>query len=348
MRCTLPLALFCPVLAAAQYVYDTSLPIAQMVQQVLAGPGVQVSNVLVTPGTTDQYAVFTAPNTCLQMAAGLLLTTGSPDIAGPNAALCWSTEAQPFGPSDPDMVTVLGGTTRDQVTLDLDVMPLGDSLYLEFRFGSEEFGPQVPVNDGMAIFLSGPGINGPYTNGAENLALLPGTADPVSTVHLLTTADSAYFVDNGDGQTAPFDTDPYYVQYDGLSVVLRMERAVQQGAIYHLRIAVADVFDRSCDSGVLLRAGGLRSPIHEGVAAVAAPPPGLFWDPQQEVLHLATTGGGWLVLHTVDGRPVRTLQVADPAGSGAALPGLPAGTYLVMFQSDRSAARALGRFVVVR
>ena len=34
-------------------------------------------------------------------------------------------------------------------------------------------------NDGIAIFLSGPGINGPYTNGAENVALIPGTNEVV-------------------------------------------------------------------------------------------------------------------------------------------------------------------------
>lgn len=34
-------------------------------------------------------------------------------------------------------------------------------------------------NDGIAMFLSGPGINGPYHYNAENIALIPGTNEPV-------------------------------------------------------------------------------------------------------------------------------------------------------------------------
>ncbi|MCB9170322.1 MAG: choice-of-anchor L domain-containing protein [Flavobacteriales bacterium] len=341
-------AFFCPLVVQGQYTYDNSLPIDHMVQQVLAGPGVVVSNVTITPDTTDQYAVFGAPNTCLQMSSGLLLTTGSLDVAGPNAALCWSAETQPFGPSDPDMDQLLGGVTRDQVTLDMDVMPLGDPLLLRYRFGSEEFGPMVPVNDGMGIFLSGPGINGPYANGAENVAVLPGTSAPVSTDALITTADSAYFVNNGDGLTAPYNADPYYIQYDGLSTLLQVAWPVQAGATYHLRIAVADVFDRSCDSGVFLQAGGLQVSFHEGVDAPPLTGPELWCDPEHQVLHIQGAGPAEVIVHALDGRTVKRCPIADRSLGQVPIAALAPGIYLITLGRTGEAPHCAGRIVVER
>jgi gliding motility-associated-like protein len=65
-----------------------------------------------------------------------------------------------------------------------------------------------PNNDGAAIFLSGPGINGPYSRNAENIAVLPNGAGPicVRNIHPTLPINSAcgaavnaqYYVSNND------------------------------------------------------------------------------------------------------------------------------------------------------
>jgi hypothetical protein len=67
--------------------------------------------------------------------------------------------------------------------LEFDFVPTGDSLQFRYVFGSEEYTSYTcaDYNDAFGFFLSGPGIAGPFSNGAAiNIALVPGTTVPVS------------------------------------------------------------------------------------------------------------------------------------------------------------------------
>ena len=52
----------------------------------------------------------------------------------------------------------------------------------------------------FAFFVSGPGING-----LENIAMIPGSTDPVAINNINVNTNASYFVDNTNGQDLEFD-----------------------------------------------------------------------------------------------------------------------------------------------
>ncbi|MBK7148351.1 MAG: choice-of-anchor L domain-containing protein [Bacteroidetes bacterium] len=141
--------------------------------------------------------------------------------------------------------------------LEFDLQVLSDSVEFKYSFGSEEYLEWVSAgyNDVFAFYISGPGIAG-----QQNIALVPGTATPVSIDNVNDISNSAYYVDNGDGFTAPQNGSNYYIQYDGFTTVLTAKRKnLQPCQTYHLRLAIADAGDGILDSGVFLEANSLTS-----------------------------------------------------------------------------------------
>jgi len=145
-------------------------------------------------------------------------------------------------------------------------------LSFSYVFGSEEYNEYVcgTVNDVFGFFLSGPGINGPYSNNAENIALIPGTnvAVQINTVNNGNVGDfgtlqncvdadpnwqsnSGFFTDNTGGTT---------VELDGFTVIITAIALVECGETYHIKLAIADASDAIFDSAVFLEAGSFSSP----------------------------------------------------------------------------------------
>ena len=67
-----------------------------------------------------------------------------------------------------------------------------------------------------------------------------------------------FFINNdlNDGGTQPLLE---LIQADGLTKVLTVQAAVQPGATYHLKLAIADLGDRNLDSWVLLKGKSLSA-----------------------------------------------------------------------------------------
>jgi gliding motility-associated-like protein len=252
----------------SQVVDDTFTP-TQLVQQVFLGQGVNVFNVTFRGDSTQQIGKFTGFNS-IGIDSGIIISTGQAiDIAqgaGPNAST--GIQAANSIPFDQDVVDLLQSNpnspnepANDAAILEFDFIPLGDSVRFDYVFGSEEYPEFVcSINDIFGMFLSGPGIAGPYSNGARNIALIPGTTDDVSIYNLNGTNstggcawvgnNSNLYVDNAGGAE---------LVYDGYTTVLRAEAQVVCGQTYHLKIAIADAGDRIYDSGVLLKARSLVS-----------------------------------------------------------------------------------------
>jgi gliding motility-associated-like protein len=166
--------------------------------------------------------------------------------------------------SDHDLTILAGATTNNASVLEFDFIPNGETLSFRYVFGSEEYHQYVcsSFNDAFGFFLSGPGIDGPFSNNAINIALIPGTDDPV-TINSVNNgfgnnpddpncpaSNPEFFNDNTGGQT---------VVYNGLTVVLTATAQVQCGETYHIKLAVADASDQILDSGVFLEAGSFSS-----------------------------------------------------------------------------------------
>lgn len=220
----------------------------------LAGPGIYVTNLHRTCGTAAS-GYFNSMDANVGIDSGMILTTGIiTNATGPNNS--GGTSYWNGTDGDEDLNDVVGVTTYDACVIEFDMTVAADTLRLNYVFGSEEYVEFVAsaFNDVFAFWLSGPGIPDPV-----NIALVPGTSDAVAINNVNPMTNEAYYVENGDGFTAPYSTDDHYVQYDGLTTVLEAKSPVTAGETYHMKIAIADAGDGVYDSGVFLETGSLGS-----------------------------------------------------------------------------------------
>ena len=233
----------------------------QMVQNILVGTGVTVSNVTYT-GHTNAIGSFTtgANATNLGFASGIILASGLVTTAtGPNTNTGAGTNLGM--PGDPLLNSLITTPTYDAAILEFDFVPLSDTIKFRYVFGSEEYPEFVnsSFNDVFGFFVSGgfdPVTWVPFNN--RNIAIIPGTVNtPVSINN----------VNNGTTNTGPCMNCQYYVnntgglwiEYDGLTTVLTAWLKVVPCISYHLKIAIADAGDGILDSGVFLEANSFIS-----------------------------------------------------------------------------------------
>ncbi len=243
-------------------VTSTGLTATQYVQNILLGPGVIASNITFTgySNALGQFSVSGLPNT-LGLDSGLVLTGGTvinTDINGPGPHGPNSSGSSGFdngAAGDADLNLLGGGTgSFNAAILEFDFIPSSDTVKFDYVFGSEEYMEYVDlgVSDAFGFFLSGPGISGPYTNSAINIALVPGTNTPITIDSLNQFDHGTYYVNN---ETPPGTL----LQYDGHTTVLTAVGIVQCNQQYHIKIAICDQGDGIYDSGVFLKANSFSS-----------------------------------------------------------------------------------------
>jgi PKD repeat protein len=246
----------------------TPQEVRDYVENVLLGSCVTASNITYS-GSAQAAGTFDGNGTVLGLNDGVLLTTGEANRAvGPDNAN--SAGYNNTGGNDADLAVLSPGfEMHDASILEFDFIPQSDTLKFNYIFGSEEYPEYVssPYNDVFGFFISGPGIAGPFTGGAENIALVPGTALPVAIDNVNNgysdtepstgpCENCAYYVDNSGGPA---------VQYDGHTTVLTAEIVVTPCVQYHIKIAVADAGDGIYDSGVFLEGGSFSAGNGAGV-----------------------------------------------------------------------------------
>jgi gliding motility-associated-like protein len=278
--------LFSPFLVIGQNMTtSTNLTVTQYVQDVLLGSNVSVSNITYNGASANtvsaQVGGFECPDCNLGILSGFTMTSGDvAGIVGPNNNTGYNGAGGfPTGSEDPDLLDLVqangGSSTQQWAIIEFDFVPLGDTLSFKYVWGSEEYDSYVGTqfNDVFGFFISGPGINGPYSNNAENIALIPGTNLGVSINN----------INNGNGNSGPcayceyynqespndnyffnnqeddIYTNPYYMQYDGYTDVLTAVAYVQCGLTYHIKLAVCDANDTALDSGVFLQRDSFSS-----------------------------------------------------------------------------------------
>ena len=242
----------------------------------LLGPEVIYSNVTFS-GSSNQIGTFLNSNTgVMGLGAGVILGTGDVlNAIGPNNASSASLGGGNSGASDPDLDAMDGLVHNDAAILEFDFVATGTTMNFQYVFASEEYpeytgaGGCGNVSDVFGFFLSGPGIAGTFSNNAINVALIPGSNQFVSIANLNAGCDGLavpgdefcnyceYYINNGDGFTDPFMSDPAYLQYDGYTSVLTASyNGLQCGQTYHIKLALADVSDTAFDSAVFLKSSG--------------------------------------------------------------------------------------------
>lgn len=269
----------------AQVIVDESLTAQEVVENILLGEGVQIFNITYS-GDADQIGFFDANNSNILIADGMIMATGSAsNVIGPNNSGSSTIGGGNFGSGDSDLTQLSTFETNDAAILEFDFIPTGDSLSFNYSFGSDEYNEYVcgSVNDAFGFFLSGPGITGPYSDNAINLAVIPetdgtpvtinsvnngnvgsaGTASNCTQVDPNWTENTEYYIDN-DG-----NTDPNATQLDGFTVILTAQALVQCGATYHIKIAIADAGDTAFDSAVFIEGGSFSSNAFDIIATAS-------------------------------------------------------------------------------
>lgn len=233
----------------AQLTVQPSHPInnkLEAIVQSLVGANVQVSNITSNlPVGSPLYGTFTEVSGRLGIGNGLLMTSGTVlNAVGPNNTSAASESAGLIG--DPDLAQIVQSQTYDACVIEFDILTSSTEISFNYIFGSEEYLTFVGqnFNDVFAFFLSGPGITG-----QQNIALIPGTSTPVSINNVNPWANPGFYRDNTNGND---------VQYNGLTIKMKASAQIMPCQKYHLKLAIADVFDEQYDSGVFIESGSLQ------------------------------------------------------------------------------------------
>ncbi|MFZ4402361.1 MAG: choice-of-anchor L domain-containing protein [Bacteroidales bacterium] len=238
----------------------------QLVQSVLLGSGVTVSNVqfngsLLAPATSNQLGSFTTgfTPTNLGFPAGIIMASGAIASATNGAITTAITGTQLT--LVPELTQYAGTSAiHDAAVLEFDFLPLSDTIKFRYAFGSNEYPNFVcsSYNDIFGFFITGQNPNGPNYVGT-NIALIPGTNNPVS----INTVNGG--ISAGSASPCVLTNTQYYhtpipnVTYHGLTTVLTAIAVVVPCTPYHIKLAIADLGDNAYDSGVFLEANSFSS-----------------------------------------------------------------------------------------
>lgn len=258
--------------ANAQLIVDNTVNADDAVQTILLGEGVEAFNITFS-GDANQIGSFNSENSNIPLPSGVILATGDVDVAiGPNNQGGATLGGGNFGAGDPDLQQLIPGfTLNDAAILEFDFIATGDSVSFQYVWASEEYPEFVnsSFNDVFGFFLSGPGINGPFSLNAINIALIPGTTQPVTIDNVNNNVNSQFYIDNNT------NTDPTATQMDGFTVALTAQAGdLQCGETYHIKIALADAGDTAFDSCVFLEGGSFASNDVNITVTIPNTPPG--------------------------------------------------------------------------
>ncbi len=243
-------------------------------QTLLASGCSEISNMQIS---AYQGAVGTfAGGAAIGLNGGVVLSSGDVYVSqGPNPGTGQGIEAY-FGSGDPDLAGLINFALNDISIIEFDFLPSGDLVQFDYVFASEEYCDFAngTFNDVFGFFISGPGINGPFSNGAENLALIPGTSSYVGVNSINHTQNVGYYNSNvttGEqlgctGETAGIALGSF--GYDGFTDVFTASTTVIPCELYHIKLAIADAGDAAFDSAVFIGANSFNTGDNSSVSFV--------------------------------------------------------------------------------
>lgn len=267
--------------SAASINVDPAYSVEDLIQDVFIGGGCfDIANISYS-GNNVSKAYFTNGNSSIGIEDGIIISTGNTATAiGPNVS---NATGSGLGNAayDIDLLNAVSNSTDeiwDQTTIEFDFTPTTDMVSFEYVFASEEYCEFAgdEYNDVFGFFISGPGIDGPFQNKAENIALVPNTNRFVSINSVNHFTNSNYYIRNErpaggffDFGLCNYNVDPHApndIEYDGFTKVLTATANVIPCETYHIKLTIADGEDDIYDSAVFLKANSFNA----GGSAVAS------------------------------------------------------------------------------
>ena len=246
-------------LIAQVFTYQNTQTPSQLVTNVLTGAGVVATNITFNGSPLNANTV--------QTSARSFSATGFPFTNG----VYLRTNGAASVASDLDLQAIASGNPTNGAILEFDFVATGNDLSFNYVFASSEYSGYTcsGFNDAFGFFLSGPGITGPYTNSAINLAVVPNTTIPVT----INTVNSGTPSGGNPGPCAALDPNwqansVYFTTangtfsaegYNGSTVSLPAVSGLQCGETYHIKLAVCNVLDQILNSGVYLEGGSFTT-----------------------------------------------------------------------------------------
>lgn len=243
----------------SQLVVNSGLTGAALVNSLVDATSASISNVVETcpAGARGSFTATGAIATKLGITTGIAMCTGNVTDLPLKASNLSSTSictdpllGAPTCPVDADLQTIMGTKPLDLCKIEFNIVPVGDTLSINYVFGSEEYYTYAPpntstYNDAFGFFLKGGEIPN-YTN----FALLNGTGTRVNVTSINPVTNSAYLVDNANGNQ---------LIYTAFTKVLSAKIKVIPGNTYQIKMAIADASDHAYDSGILIKANSIKT-----------------------------------------------------------------------------------------
>ena len=177
-----------------------------------------------------------------------------------------------------------GARTYDAAWLDVDFIPTGNLMTMQFVFSSEEY-PEFATGAYQDFF-------GVWVNGQQvDLAVGDGDVDPNN---LNAGSNQNLFISNVGS--------PYNTEMDGFTVTMTLTMVVDPGEVNSIRIGIADVLDSQYDSNVLIAGNSVQTVLVANTDTVEIYPNGTA---VLDVLgnDVNVTGGVLTITH-INGQPV--------------------------------------------
>ena len=258
-------------------------------------------------GNNPSIGYFFEGQTAIGMESGLVITNGPlGEFGGGNSSTGAGSNLGLPGDSNLSAIEdIYGGTigggdvaTFDAGTVEFDFIPTAEEVTFKYVFASEEYCDYVGsrFNDKFGIFLSGPGITGPFVMFGEpaiNIAEFTdafGNTENVSINNINNSFNPNLYVDNntictskpnpacpgggtsgGECAIALPGSNPYtqLCQFDGWTVPLEASYdKLRICETYHVRIVVADGTDRIFGSAVYLQSSSFNAAQGAGVSDI--------------------------------------------------------------------------------
>lgn len=263
-----------PTSSIAQVTVQDSLAVEYYVNEVLLGGGISATNITFNGQAADvlaaQIGSFTVDSSAFPIAEGIVMSTGLPvGIEGGN-----DFSLENSIQNDLDLLAISGIEQMNNCAiLEFDFIADSDTFLIDYVFASTEYPAFTcsQFNDAFGIFLSGPGINGPYSNNASNIALIPNSDVPVA----INTVNAGFPAGPGAGEEC-LEANPNYVEdsiyfinndpplensiaYPGHTHMFSAFASLIPGELYHFKFGIGNAFDTAFQSAVMMRKGSAAS-----------------------------------------------------------------------------------------
>jgi len=235
------------MVTASELPINTNASAMQMAQTIF-GDGVTVVNASYS-GDSRSSGIYSNGDSVSADATpgdtGVILSTGrAQDFTNSRgqANQDTSTSTNTWGQSNNSQFnSAAGARTYDAAFMDVDFIPTGNVMTMEFNFSSEEY-PEFQnsiYQDFVGVWINGQIVDLAVGNGDIDV----GNVNPTNNVNV--------YLNN--------QSDDYNTEMDGLTITMTLTMVVNPDVVNSIRIGIADVADANYDSNILIAANSVQT-----------------------------------------------------------------------------------------